>query len=720
MNDKASGKDTYIFILLLLAAFLAASGVCYFFKAQFFVYAAVAGLFVVAEFWILIRQNRKKVKEKETEIRYREQLFNILAVNTNDVFLMLSAEDYSVEYVSPNIERVLGFTQDAVKEDVRVLGRAAYSNGRKMDFDVMDRVESDKPLVLEAERIHNQSGEQRWFLETVYRERINDSYKFIVVLSDRTQERRSRKALEEALNSARVANESKSIFLSNMSHDIRTPMNAIVGLSTLLQRDAGNPEKVREHTKKITTSSRNLLGLINDILEMSKIENGKTTLNVMEINLAEMIDELGIIIRPQAKAKQQKFEISVYDICSEYLLGDKLRINQVLINILSNAVKYTPVGGSVEMEVRQLSQKTRNYARFQFVVKDSGVGMQADYLERIFDPFTRDENSTENMAQGTSLGMAIARNLVDLMGGTIDVESVPGQGSTFTVNLELRIKEQTADADFWKRNGVTHVLITGEEEESCTGLTGAMEGTGVAAEYASGTDNAVAMIQNAHESGRDFDLVLLERRTDCGLETAKALRQVLPTNTPMILLSACDWNGTEEEAAAAGIKGFLSRPFFLSNFRRVVEELRNTEDKQDIAAKEGALKGKHFLVAEDNELNSEILSELLDMSEATCDIAANGLSAFEMFENSGAGKYDMILMDVRMPVMNGYEATRAIRNCSHPHAKTIPIIAMTANAFAEDVRDALDAGMDAHIAKPVDMGRLEMEAAEIFARGVIH
>lgn len=722
MNCKASGKDTYITILLLVVAFLAASVICYFFEAQFPVYAGVAGLFVAAGFWTLIRQNRKKVDEKETEIRYREQLFNILAVNTNDVFLMLSAEDFTVEYVSPNIERVLGFAQEAVKENVKILDRAAYSNGRKIDFDSLKQVASDTPLVLEAERIHNKSGEQRWFLETVYRERINASDKFIVVLSDRTQERKSRKALEEALNIARVANESKSIFLSNMSHDIRTPMNAIVGLSTLLQRDAENPDKVREHIKKITASSRHLLGLINDILDMSKIQNGKTTLSVAEINLADLIDELGIIIRPQAKAKQQSFEISVCDIQSEHLMGDKLRINQVLLNILSNAVKYTPEGGSVELAIQQLPQKTRNYAHFQFIVKDNGIGMSEDYLNRIFEPFSRVEDNADDMLRGAGLGMAITKNLVDLMGGTIAVESAPGKGSTFTVNLELRIKEPNADADFLKKHGVTHVLIMGEEEGSCANLAASIEGAGASAEYITDDHNAAGMIRNAHENGCNFDLVLLEKKTPGGeeLETVKTIREILPGGTAVVLLSDCDWSEIEEEASEAGINAFLSEPFFLSNFKKCVEEIRSRDREQDITVKGGALKGKHFLLAEDNELNSEVLSELLDMSGATCDIVSNGLSAFEKFENSEAGRYDMILMDVRMPVMNGYEATRAIRNCSHPHAKTIPIIAMTANAFAEDVRDALDAGMDAHIAKPVDMGRLEIEAAEIFARGVIH
>ena len=677
-------------------------------------------LVVLALFLYMDRQSQKKIMEKEGDLQYRERLFGILANNTNDVFLMFTTDRYQLEYISPNVERLLGISQEEVKKDIRVIQRRLADNEEAISLRNIKRMKVGSSVVHEGERIHRRTGEPRWFFETLYKTSVDHSERFVAVLSDRTQERKSELALRDALAIAKTANESKSVFLSNMSHDIRTPMNAIVGFAALLQRDAGNPEKVREYTRKITSSSQHLLGLINDVLDMSKIESGKTTLNLSVVSLAELVEELGAMMQPQAKAKHQQFKIDVYDIYNEEILGDRLRINQILINILSNAIKYTPEGGRIDMVVRQMPQNTKNYARFHFEIRDNGIGMSQEYLETIFQPFTRESTKKTSEIQGTGLGMAITKNLVELMGGTIEVESQRDKGTTFRVDLELRVKEQDVDPDFWKKHGVTKMLIVDDEEEICIGIQNVMADTGVQISYALGGQPAVSMAQKAQSEGMGYDLVMIDWQMPdiSGIETARRIRRIVPAHVPVMMLTAYDISRIEQEGTEAGIDGFLQKPFFLSNFRLMLDHLKSdhTEEKEAVQEQDNILAGKNILAAEDNELNAEILTELLEMAGASCQVAGNGREALEMFEGAESGQYDLILMDVQMPVMDGYEATRAIRGCRHPQAKTIPIIAMTANAFSEDVKDALDAGMDEHVAKPIDMERLKSVIKDIIKR----
>lgn len=689
--------------------------------SQTFLFIVVIAMFIFVLFLYLNWRYRKNMKVKEVEVQYREQFFNILANNTDDVFLMLSSGNYTVEYVSPNVERVLGVPREAVQEDLRALGTARYSDGRQMGFGDLEAIDMDGAISLEGERVHKKTGEHKWFTETVYRCTVESYDRLIIVISDRTVARQTKNNLEEALNIAKAANASKSAFLSNMSHDIRTPMNAIVGLATLLQRDADNPEKVREHTRKITASSQHLLGLINDVLDMSKIESGKTTLNLMEFDLAEIVEEIFTIMNSQAKAKRQEFEIKLYNIRAEHLLGDKLRINQILINILSNAVKYTPVGGKIVMEIRQLSlpQLSPKFVHLQFVVRDNGIGMSPEYLETIFQPFTREISSTTNTIQGTGLGMAITKNLVDLMGGTISVESKQGEGSAFTVEMEFCTQDQEEDGNFWKDFGISQMLIVDDEVDVCSGIMSVMANTDVDTQFALNGQTAVEMVNVAHKDGDDFDLILLDWKMPGmdGVQTARKIRETVPLNIPIMVLTAYDWSDIEEEGRAAGIDGFLHKPFFLSNFKQTIRAL--WEKKEPVSPKNeehSVLEGKRVLAAEDNELNADILVEFLDMMGASCQVARDGKEALELFESSERGAFDLILMDVQMPIMNGYEATRAIRASSHPEAASIPIVAMTANAFADDISDALNAGMDAHIAKPMDFAHLESVLRDVFGK----
>ena len=665
------------------------------------------GIFLTAGLFIYMSQrSHRRLMEKEGDLQYREQLFSILANNTNDVFLMLTTDDRKIEYISPNVERVLGLPQEKIEADIGLLD----------DFLIHDKEEMNDSISYEGEWIHKKNGERRWFRGTVYITSINHTKRYVAVLSDRTQEKQNQQTLTEALEIAKSANESKSVFLSNMSHDIRTPMNAIVGFSTLLQRDADNPDKVREYTRKIASSSQHLLGLINDVLDMSKIESGKTTLNITEICLAQLVEELMSMMQPQAKAKHQDFKIYVRDISNEEVLGDRLRINQILINILSNALKYTPENGKVEMTVSQLPQRTKNFGLFRFIISDNGIGMSKEYLETIFQPFSRETTSKTLGIQGTGLGMAITKNLVDLMGGTIAVESKLDRGSTFTLDLELRIREEETDPDFWEKHGVTRLLVVDDEEDIFKGIAYAMTDTGVPVEYASGGNEAVHLVRKAQEDGNGFDLVLIDwQMPDIdGIETSRRLRKIVPPDVTILILSAYDLSEIEEEGIEAGIDGFMPKPFFLSNFRNLVDNLKaHHEIKEESGETDDILSGKRVLAAEDIELNMEILMEMLKMAGAECEWAKNGREALEKFGQSEPGYYDLILMDVQMPVMNGYDATKAIRQSAHPQAKTVPIIAMTANAFSEDVRDALDAGMNAHVAKPIDMEQLKTAVREV-------
>ena len=509
--------------------------------------------------------------------------------------------------------------------------------------------------------------------------------------------------LAEALRAAQIASESKTTFLSNMSHDIRTPMNAVLGFTTLLAKDAENPAKVREYTRKITASGQHLLSLINDILDVSKIESGKVVLNFERFALNDVIASVDAIIQPMAKAKGQAFHLEVTGIRHEYLVGDETRVNQILLNLLSNAVKYTPAGGSIWLRIIGLEQRSSQYERIRIEVEDTGYGMTPEYLETIFDAFTRAENSTTNKVQGTGLGMAITKSIVELMGGTIEVFSEVNRGSLFRVELEMRILEEEADRQFWEKRGISRILAVGVKAEGCGDIQALMESTGVRLEAAASVEEAAGRLRD----GVDYQLALLDWES-CGPRGAEALRAALPKTVPMLLLAEFGAEGVEE-VRRMECSDILTKPFFVSAFREKIEEMRGDplHTHSPEPADTVSLEGLRFLAAEDNEINAEILEEILAIEGASCELVENGRLAVERFQRAGEGEFDAILMDVQMPVMNGHEAARAIRALEREDAGRIPIIAMTANAFSEDEKAALDAGMDAHVAKPLNMDLLK-------------
>ncbi len=515
--------------------------------------------------------------------------------------------------------------------------------------------------------------------------------------------------LAEALQAAQAASNSKTMFLSNMSHDIRTPMNAVLGFASLLAKDAENPEKVREYTKKIMASGQHLLSLINDILDVSKIESGKVVLAIEEFTLNDLVSSVDAIIRPMANAKEQTFNIEVTNIEHEYLQGDETRINQILINLLSNAVKYTPQGGNIWFRIIGLKQRSSQYEHIRIEVEDDGYGMTKEYLKTIFDAFTRAENSTTNKVQGTGLGMAITKNIVELMGGTIDVFSEVNQGSLFRVDLELSIPQEQKYKRFWEESGIARVMAVSGSAEGGKNIQMLMKDVGITVHTAFDREEAMCLIADCSSRQEGYDAVLLDWDTPerNAVRIAEEIRKILPETVPILFLTAQGPEGVED-ALRMKNTGVLSKPFFVSAFQEKISEMAAEKDGAVLQepAEHDNLEGMHFLAAEDNEINAEILREILSIEGADCEIVENGKLAVERFEAAAEGTFDAILMDVQMPVMNGYDATRAIRALKREDAKEIPIIAMTANAFAEDEKEALAAGMNIHLAKPIDIALL--------------
>ena len=518
----------------------------------------------------------------------------------------------------------------------------------------------------------------------------------------------ARREAEKAQRRAERATQAKSEFLSNMSHDIRTPMNAIVGMTAIATANMDNQQQVQNCLRKISTSSRHLLGLINDVLDMSKIEGGKMSLTYDRVSLRELMESIVSIVQPQIKAKHQEFGVSILDITSENVLTDSVRLNQVLLNLLSNAVKFTPEKGHIQVTMKQEpSAKGENYVRVMLWVKDNGIGMAPEFIEHLFDSFAREDNARVHKTEGTGLGMAITKYIVDTMGGEIHVNSAQGEGTEFFLALDME-KAEATEADMVLPSW--NMLVVDDDRTLCESTVSALRSIGLNAEWTLSGEEAIRKVEQHHKNQDDYQIILLDWKLPGmdGLATAHALRERMGENIPILLISAYDWSEIEEEARAAGISGFIAKPLFKSTLfyglRQYVQGGENAPEAEEVQAEtEGSsLEGVRVLVAEDNELNWEIASELLSEYGLILDWAENGQLCVEMLERSEPGYYKAVLMDIRMPVMTGLEATRAIRQLSHPD-HGLPIVAMTADAFSEDVQKCLDAGMNAHVAKPIDV-----------------
>ena len=539
-----------------------------------------AVVFCIAAFLIslVIQKNRTNLRKKDTEILYRDELFQKLSMNVDDVFLMLDAKTYQADYVSPNVEKLLGITVEQIRKDISILGKLHIAEQGDPGKNYLEEIRVHEQREWDFEYVHLKTGEKRWFHNIAMGSELNGKKKYILVMSDRTADWKMNQALSEAVRSAETANRAKSTFLSNMSHDIRTPMNAIIGFTTLAVSNIDDQKRVRDYLGKILSSGSHLLSLINDILDMSRIESGKIHLEETEVSLSDVLHDLKTIISGQINAKQLEFYIDAMEVTNEDVYCDKTRLNQVLLNLLSNAVKFTPAGGTVSVWLKQFPGTVKGIELYEIRVKDNGIGMSPEFVEKIFSPFERERTSTVSRTQGTGLGMAITKNIVDMMGGTIEVQTEQGKGTEFIVRLPFRLQSEK--------------------------------------------------------------------------------------------------HHTEKIAELEGLKAL------------VVDDDFNTCDRC-------------ILLVEDNELNSEITVEILNEYGYMVDTAGNGAQAVEKVKNSKPGNYDLVLMDVQMPVMNGYEATRQIRALNDPALAGITIIAMTANAFDEDKKKALECGMDGFLTKPI-------------------
>ena len=511
------------------------------------------------------------------------------------------------------------------------------------------------------------------------------------------------KRLKVAAREAEYANRAKTDFLSTMSHDIRTPMNAIIGLTTIAQKNLGDVEATGEYLRKIGLAGNHLLTLINDILDISKVESGKLKLSPMTFSIVETVENLVNLSQPMVKEKNIDFSFHVNRMEKEYLYADQLRLNQITINILSNAIKYTEPGGRVSVDMREEESSVPGCIRLIYTVSDTGIGMSPEFMETMYQPFSRQTDSRVNSIQGTGLGLAITKQMIELMGGEIDCRSELGKGTTFTVTLDIPVADRQRED---MQLGPIDVLIVDDDEILLQTAVDTLESLGATAEQAESGLEALGMISRRHEAGRDYNVVILDWRMPGmdGIETVRRIRTEISADIPILLVTAYDWSDVEDQAKESGANGFISKPLFRSTLYDKISDLIGKESKSVEPEDDYSdLNGLHVLVAEDNDINWEIISTMLSMFGIMADRAENGRVCVDMMSRAAEGSYELIFMDIQMPEMNGLDATRNIRKLENPWASSIPIVAMTADAFSENVTECLNAGMNGHIAKPVDI-----------------
>ena len=524
--------------------------------------------------------------------------------------------------------------------------------------------------------------------------------------------------LQVAVEKAESANRAKSAFLSNMSHDIRTPMNAIIGFTTLALSNIDDTERVKDYLGKTLASSKHLLSLINDVLDMSRIESGKIHLEEVEVNLSDVLHDLKTIVSGQIYAKQLELYMDVMDVTDEDVYCDRTRLNQILLNLLSNAIKFTPAGGTVSVRVRQLAGKVRGCGQYEFRIKDNGTGMSPEFAQKIFEPFERERTSTVSRIQGTGLGMAITKNIVDMMGGTIEVQTAQGKGTEFTVCVPMRAQTEQRPVEKITELEGLKALVVDDDFNTCDSVTKMLVKVGMRAEWTLSGKEAVLRARQSIEMSDAYHAYIIDWRLPDmnGIEVTLRIRS-LNDDTPIIILTAYDWSDIEVEAKAAGVIAFCSKPMFMSDLRETLMSAlgqKQTDAAQGLLPEKNAdFKGKNILLVEDNELNREIAQEILREYGFRVDTAENGAVAVEKVSTAAPGSYDLVLMDVQMPIMDGYTATRKIRALDDPARAKLPILAMTANAFDEDRRNALESGMNGFLSKPIVIGDLVQELHKI-------
>lgn len=665
---------------------------------------SIIGMLVLSQS-ILRRQRRELVQ--------RSKLFDNLSASIDDSFLIRDARTEEVNYVALNMERVLGYTVHELDEIYRGF---EPEDAAALRSDIhAGTFASPLSRVL---KFTLPNGEKRWISVRVYRTEHMETPQYISVFSDRTDEIQANQALKDAMLSAERANAAKSEFLSRMSHEIRTPLNAVIGMTTIAAASVHSPEKVEDCLTKINFSSKHLLMLINDVLDMSKIESDKMALQQEPFDLSQVVNSFVSTIYAQAGAKGVEFRETMegFGGRTQYL-GDPLRLSQILLSLGSNAVKFTPEGGTVSLTVSKIASK-RTADTLRFVVRDTGIGMSPETLERIFKPFEQADASIASRYGGTGLGMSITQNLVGLMSGRLEVQSEPGAGTVCIVDLPMRRDDAAQPQPDFEGLGL-RALVVDDEPAMCAETASLLKNIKIRAEWVTTGEKAVDRVTQEDRAGNGFDFCLLDWKMPGldGIEVTRRIRAAVGSELPIVIVSAYDYSEIEEEARKAGANAFLSKPLYRSSVYSAVKGALEGHPRSQPAVSGGVgLEGKRLLVAEDNELNREIVVELLAMNGAQSQCAADGREAVRLFEASAPGTFDAVLMDVQMPVMDGYEAARRIRFGGRPDGKRIPIIATTANAFSDDISAALAAGMNAHVSKPIDMEQLCRVLAEELAK----
>ena len=574
--------------------------------------------------------------------------------------------------------------------------------------DVRDKFFNGERLIEREFKIKTDIGEEKWIYEKtlLIRDSLNNEILGLGYAIDTTKEKIQEEQLKIALAAAEMANKAKSEFLSQMSHDIRTPMNAILGMTNIAAANINNPARVQDCLEKIALSGRHLISLINEVLDMSRIESGKMVFSEGEFNLCDLVDDMLQMIKPQLAEKKHELSVNVHDIKHEDVIGDSFKIQEVFINFMTNAIKYTPEGGHIQFQITEKESDILNVSCFEFVFKDNGIGMSKEFTDIIFEPFTRAADSRVSKIQGTGLGMAISKNIVQMMGGTVEVESEPGKGSTFMVRMYLKLQDKKL-AYYEKLKGL-RVLIADDEEDVCVNTCDILNSLGMCSEWVLDGDNAVEKVKQAKQEGREFWAIILDWKmpNKNGIETAREIRRIVGEEVSIIILTAYDWTEVEVEARKAGVNAFISKPLFRSKIVYMfMEFLGESPDNKPQEELEKTLDftGKRLLLVEDNDLNREIVKELLLETGIEVDTAENGMEALKKVEESPEYYYDIVFMDIQMPKMDGYKATMAIHALQRRDIKELPILAMTANAFSEDVMMSKQAGMNGHMAKPLDI-----------------